>query len=171
MTLFEAKPYDSAGARKRRIRIISISAIILLCLILAWNFRYYPQEHLVDTFFAALQQKDYEKAYGIWNHDPDWKQHPEKYCEGLSVPEFHAGLGTGRRVGHHQELSRGRLGGTQGRQRHQVRRHEQRCGGRGDGQRARRPESPLSGWRNRTRRWGFRRSRGCTLFRVRATPR
>ena len=92
-------------ARKRRIWIISISAIVLLCLILAWNFRHYPQEHVVDTFFAALQQKDYEKAYGIWNHDPDWKQHPEKYSK-YSFPGVHEGLGTGRRVGRHQELSR-----------------------------------------------------------------
>ena len=81
MTLFEAQPYDPAQARKRRIRIVSISAIVLLCLILAWNFRHYPQERIVDSFFAALQQQDYEKAYGIWNHDPDWKQHPEKYSQ------------------------------------------------------------------------------------------
>src|SRR5450631_1004702 len=79
MTLFEAKPYDAVAARKRRIRIVSISAIVSLCLILAWNSRHYPQEHVVDTFFAALQQKDFEKAYGIWNHDPEWKQHPEQY--------------------------------------------------------------------------------------------
>ena len=52
---------------------------MLVCAILAWNFRHYPQEHAVDTFFAALQQQDYEKAYGIWNHDPDWKQHPQQY--------------------------------------------------------------------------------------------
>ncbi len=80
MTLFEAQPYDPVQARKRRIRIISISAIVLLCLILAWNFRHYPQEHIVDTFFAALQHQDYEQAFSIWNHDPEWKQHPEKYA-------------------------------------------------------------------------------------------
>ncbi len=94
MTLFEAKPYDAAAARKRRILIVSISAIVLLCLILAWNFRYYPQEHAVDTFFAALQQKDFETAYGIWNHDPEWKQHPEKYAK-YSFPEFMKDWGPG----------------------------------------------------------------------------
>ncbi|HEY4961967.1 MAG TPA: hypothetical protein VII29_13995 [Terriglobales bacterium] len=81
MTLFDTKPYDFVQARKRRNRIIAIVAIVLVCAILAWNFRHYPQEHAVDTFFAALQQQDYEKAYGIWNHDPDWKQHPQQYAK------------------------------------------------------------------------------------------
>jgi len=26
------------------------------------------------------EHKDYEKAYAIWNADPDWKQHPQKYA-------------------------------------------------------------------------------------------
>jgi hypothetical protein len=42
-------------------------------------FRFWPQEHAVDQFFEALQQQSYEKAYGVWMHDPDWKQHPDKY--------------------------------------------------------------------------------------------
>ena len=32
-----------------------------------------------DKFFAALQNKDYETAYGIYFADPQWKQHPDKY--------------------------------------------------------------------------------------------
>jgi hypothetical protein len=80
MTLFETKPYDPVAARKKRNRIIAIVVIVLVCAILAWNFRHYPEEHQVDKFFAALQKQDYEKAYGIWNNDPDWKQHPQKYA-------------------------------------------------------------------------------------------
>jgi hypothetical protein len=79
MTLFESQPYDPVQARKRRIRIVAISVIVLVCLILAWNFRYYAEERQVDKFFAALQKQDYETAYGIWFHDPSWKQHPQKY--------------------------------------------------------------------------------------------
>ena len=26
-----------------------------------------------------LQNQNYEAAYGIWFHDPQWKQHPERY--------------------------------------------------------------------------------------------
>jgi len=79
MTLFQTKPYDPAAARKRRNLIIAIVVIVAVCAILGWNFRHYPEEHQVDKFFAALQEKNYEQAYGIWNHDSDWKQHPEKY--------------------------------------------------------------------------------------------
>jgi hypothetical protein len=79
MTLFESKPYDSVAARKRRNRIIAIMVIAAVCVILGWNFRHYPEERRVDKFFAALQQKNYEQAYAIWNNDPDWKQHPNKY--------------------------------------------------------------------------------------------
>jgi hypothetical protein len=81
MTLFESKPYDPVAARKRRNRIIAIVAIVAVCAILAWNFRHYPEERLVNHFFAALQQQNYEQAYAIWNHDPDWKQHPQKYSQ------------------------------------------------------------------------------------------
>ena len=28
----------------------------------------------------AQARQDYEKAYGVWMHDPGWKQHPEKYA-------------------------------------------------------------------------------------------
>jgi hypothetical protein len=35
----------------------------------------------VDRFFDALQQRNYETAYGIWMHDPNWKQHLDKYKE------------------------------------------------------------------------------------------
>lgn len=79
MTLFESQPYDPVKARKRRIRIVAISVIVLVCVILAWNFRHYPEERQVDRFFAALEKQDYEAAYGIWNQDHEWKQHPQKY--------------------------------------------------------------------------------------------
>jgi hypothetical protein len=94
MTLFEAQEYDPVKARKRRNRIIAAVAIVLLLAILAWNFRHYPQERLVGTFFAALQQQDFEKAYGIWNNDPDWKQHPQKFAN-YSFAEFMKDWGPG----------------------------------------------------------------------------
>jgi hypothetical protein len=95
MTLFETKPYDPVAARKKRNRIIGIVAIVLVCAILAWNFRHYPEEHQVDKFFAALQQQDFEKAYGIWNNDADWKQHPDKYAKDYSFASFMQDWGPG----------------------------------------------------------------------------
>jgi hypothetical protein len=79
MTLLDAKEYDEAAAKRRRTRIFSAIALVLIVLSLAWAYRYYPQERIVDRFFAALQKQDYETAYGIWMHDREWKQHPQKY--------------------------------------------------------------------------------------------
>ena len=98
MTLFEAQPYDSVRARKRRVLITAIAAIVLVILIVGWNFRHFPQEHAVDNFFAALQQQNFETAYGIWNHDPDWKQHPDKYAN-YSFGEFMKDWGPGGQWG------------------------------------------------------------------------
>jgi hypothetical protein len=79
MTLFEAQPYDAARARKRRNIIIAAIIVVIVIAVVAWHLRYWPEEHVVNQFFEALQQQKYEQAYGIWMHDPDWKQHPERY--------------------------------------------------------------------------------------------
>jgi hypothetical protein len=79
MTLFEAQPYDEARARKRRALIVALVVLGLVIGIVWWQMRYWPEERVVDRFFDALQQQDYEKAYGIWMHDPSWKQHPQQY--------------------------------------------------------------------------------------------
>ncbi len=79
MTLFEAQPYDPTRARRKRNRIVALVLIVLAIGIVWWHLRFWPEEHAVDGFFDALQQQNYEQAYGIWMHDPNWKQHPEKY--------------------------------------------------------------------------------------------
>ena len=78
-SIFDAKPFDFEKARRRRNTvIIVVSSLIILGTLLFW-FRNLPYEHQVDKFFTALQARDYEKAYGIWMNDAEWKQHPEKY--------------------------------------------------------------------------------------------
>ncbi len=79
MTLLDAQQYDERRERRRRIKIVSLVVLVLVLAWLGWNFRYWPEEHVADRFFAALQKKDYEAAYGIWMHDPQWKQHPGRY--------------------------------------------------------------------------------------------
>ncbi len=81
MTLFEAQPYDVARARRKRLRIIAAISAVIVIGIVWYSLRLWPQEHLVDQFFDALQQQNFEKAYGIWMHDPDWKQHADKYSK------------------------------------------------------------------------------------------
>jgi hypothetical protein len=33
---------------------------------------------VVNSFFKAVEQNDLKKAYGIFIHDPNWQQHPDK---------------------------------------------------------------------------------------------
>lgn len=79
MTLMDAKEYDEAGARRRKRRIVAIVGILLVLGFLAYRFRYWPEERLVDNFFAALERQDYETAYGLYMADSSWRQHPQQY--------------------------------------------------------------------------------------------
>jgi len=79
MTLLDAKQYDVEKERKRRKRIIVTVVVLLLVLGFVWWNRYWPEERVVGKFFDALQKQDYNTAYGIWMHDPDWRQHADRY--------------------------------------------------------------------------------------------
>jgi hypothetical protein len=94
MTLLDAQHYDEAAARRRRNRIVSAVVLLLIVLGLVWTHRNFPEERIVSRFFTALQQRDYETAYGIWMHDPQWKQHPQKY-PNYPFNEFYRDWGPG----------------------------------------------------------------------------
>lgn len=79
MTLLDAKVYDPAPARRRKIRIAVAVAVILTLAAVVWMNRYWSEKRVVDKFFNALMNKDYETAYGIYFADPQWKRHPDKY--------------------------------------------------------------------------------------------
>ena len=79
MTLLDAQQFDEARARRRRKSIVYAIIVVLILAWVGYHLRHYPERSEVDKFFAALQKQDYENAYGIWFHDPDWKQHQPKY--------------------------------------------------------------------------------------------
>jgi hypothetical protein len=79
MTLMDAKEFDEAGARRKKARIVVIVVALLVVGFLAYQFRYWPEERLVDKFFAALERKDYQTAYGLYMADPAWQRHPQQY--------------------------------------------------------------------------------------------
>jgi len=91
-TIFQAPPYDPIreGRRKRVVAILIIAG--LLAVLIFFRFRNWPYEHVVHNFFQALENQDYGKAYGIWMHDPDWKQHPERY-KNYPLDEFNRDWG------------------------------------------------------------------------------
>ena len=79
MTLLDAPAYNAARARKRRRNIYASLIGVVIIAIFVWVFWNWPAEHRVHRFFAALEQQHFEQAYGIWNNDADWQQHPDKY--------------------------------------------------------------------------------------------
>ncbi|HUJ95508.1 MAG TPA: hypothetical protein VLW84_09610 [Terriglobales bacterium] len=81
MTLLDAEQYDAARERRRRLKIGGVVVLLLLLAGLGYTYRNWPEERVVDRFFDALQEKNYEAAYGIWMQDPQWKQHPQRYAQ------------------------------------------------------------------------------------------
>jgi hypothetical protein len=79
MTLMDAKEFDEVGARRKKVRIVVIVVTLLVVGFLIYQFRFWPEEHLVDKFFAALQRQDYETAYGLYMADSAWRQHHQQY--------------------------------------------------------------------------------------------
>ena len=94
MTLLDAKEYDPARERKRRTRIITSAVLLIVLAFLGWWFRYWPEERVAGHFFDALQKQQYESAYGIWMHDPQWRQHPDRY-QKYPYNEFYQDWGPG----------------------------------------------------------------------------
>jgi hypothetical protein len=94
MTLLDAKDYDSGKEQRRKKRIISAVVVVLLLAFLGWWFRFWPEERIADRFFDDLQSQNYEAAYGIWMHDPEWKQHTERFKK-YPYNEFYQDWGPG----------------------------------------------------------------------------
>lgn len=94
MTLLDAQPYDTAKARRRKIRIAATLVVVVVLATLAWMYRNWPEERCVNKFFAALERQDYEAAYGIYFNDPTWLQHRQKYSQ-YTYADFYRDWGPG----------------------------------------------------------------------------
>jgi len=79
MTLLDAKDFNPEKESRKRKRLILIIGVLLILVLLGWWFRYWREEHIVGKFFDALQKQDFKTAYSIWQHDPQWQQHPGQY--------------------------------------------------------------------------------------------
>ena len=87
MTLLDAPPFNER--RARTIRAVSIAAVVLVCatffgtilytLDFPWQLWNWPSDHRVNVFLSDVQSQNWNKAYGEWNNDPNWQQHPDRY--------------------------------------------------------------------------------------------
>jgi hypothetical protein len=98
MTLLDAEVYDPGPARRRRIRILVAVIVIFVLAAVVWMNRYWSEKRVVDKFFAALMNKDYETAYGLYYADPQWKEHAAKYSR-YPLNQFIQDWGTGGQWG------------------------------------------------------------------------
>jgi hypothetical protein len=94
MTLLDAQPYDAARARRRKIKIGAAIIVVLVLAAAAWMYRNWPEERVVNNFFAALQKQEYESAYAIYFNDPGWRQHQQKYSQ-YTYADFYRDWGPG----------------------------------------------------------------------------
>ena len=127
MSLMDAPAYDTRSAQRTKAVLIGLASLIVLLLVLTllgyilghgWLFSNLPAEHKVNQFYTALQDKDYARAYGIYENDPAWQQHPDKYSS-YPLSRFTEDWTTyspakGPIVSHHVDVSRTDGSGTFG---------------------------------------------------------
>jgi hypothetical protein len=94
MSLLDAPPYDPSKERRRKVKILVLIVVAIVIGVFIYLNRYWPEEHAVTRFFAALRSKDYKSAYAVWMRDPQWEQHPEKYSR-YTYDEFYKDWGPG----------------------------------------------------------------------------
>ena len=98
MTLLDAPVYNARRARIIRNSIIATLVVLVVAGILSWVFWNWPEQHRVNHFFATVESGDLDKAYAEWNHDPDWRQHLDRY-KGYSFADFSKDWGPGSDYG------------------------------------------------------------------------
>jgi hypothetical protein len=116
-TIFQAPEYDPRRERRRKQLVAVAVLVVLLLAALAYLYRNWPEERVVDRFFTTLERQDFERAYAIWFNDPGWKQHPERYAK-YPFREFYIDWGPGGEWGviksHEIEGSASPKGGASG---------------------------------------------------------
>lgn len=84
----DAPKYDPTRDRIIQRSIITVVALVIIGFLLGmggyvaghgWFFTNLPTEHKVNAFFNALEAKDYKTAYGLYQNDKNWEQHPDKF--------------------------------------------------------------------------------------------
>lgn len=96
MALMDAKEYDPRPAQRLR-RLVGIAVALVIIFLILWlwpsgRFRFWSEWSVADKFFAALERKDFDAAYGIYFADPSWKQHPEKHS-AYTISQFNSDWG------------------------------------------------------------------------------
>jgi len=100
MSLLDAPAFDEV-AEKRKTKILLGSLIGFVVLFIAywfvcsrpidapWRWHQYLLSRIaVNRFFTDLEKNDTAAAYGVWQNDKNWQQHPEKYKDEYTYDRF-----------------------------------------------------------------------------------
>jgi len=87
MTLMDAPAFNARRARRNH--ALAVTGIVLVVVLaigawlwflqIPWQLWHWPADHKINNFFAAVESGDLQKAYGLWNNDPNWQQHPQQF--------------------------------------------------------------------------------------------
>lgn len=91
MTLLDAPKFDAVRERRNTTILYGGVGLFLVLLIGAWLasgmpvdwpwnwYTHFRARLTVNHFLNAVEKNDMERAYGVWAHDPDWKNHPQQH--------------------------------------------------------------------------------------------
>jgi hypothetical protein len=92
MTLMDAPKFDPAREKRKKLtaQIVAASVVVLIVawwLVAGrpvdwpWNWNHYWFGRMAaNRFLTAIEANDFNKAYGVWVHDKNWQQHPQRYA-------------------------------------------------------------------------------------------
>jgi hypothetical protein len=90
MTLLDAPKYDAAREKRRQVFLYSTAGSLIVLLVAWWLIAGRPMDwpwdwnnylfgrSAVNHFLTDVEKNDLASAYGVWIHDKDWQQHPDK---------------------------------------------------------------------------------------------
>src|SRR5438552_19184743 len=100
----DIKPINPKAERLKKRLIFGVPMVLMLGGYLFYEFKNYPEERAVSRFLMALEQKDYQGAYKIWqpskyynfgSFNQDWgPQGMAGTIQNFKITNSHA-LGTG----------------------------------------------------------------------------
>ena len=79
MTLLDAPQYNATRAKRNRNIIIAVIVVVIVGGFCTFWFWTWPSQHRISVFLSTVESGDFNKAYAMWNHDPNWQQHPQQY--------------------------------------------------------------------------------------------
>ncbi len=87
MSLMDAPKFDARKARRNQALAITGVVLVILAAISfglykidkPWQLWNWSSDHRVNVFLETIEGGDLEKAFGLWNNDPSWQQHPIRY--------------------------------------------------------------------------------------------